>query len=878
MKPKEALLLFALLLSAVAFGQNKVIPQPANRVLNIDGQWRDKDSRTSNKWDVASDRDDNQVYSDKSFSNEIPGFKLGFSETVYVLDYVPGVGLLIARPNKVAPTGAFTGNVTTEMGWVKEETMVLSRYSIRTKNNPLLPVGTDGLYTKKAFIFNRPGTFQLPSFYSKPTMSAGDVIGNFNIYTIFYIYKEVGDKLLLGQKPEKNSVADRNLIGWVSRNVISSWNHNMCFEKNWDRNAVEERGQLLNPKLPACIFGSRQDAESYKRGQQLFNDPLLYNEETDLQFRYTPNRMDGNIFRSPIIKTLEPDKLFEVGYLSRGAEEINESDRTQFISCFKDLLEQLNTINLVFMIDGTHSILPYKSTIVDNLTSAFSSLTHIVKGGDIKVKYNAIIYRDDPYTKKFSFMPAGMTTDYSQLISFVNTELVNPGNVRDDQPEAMYWGFNIIDQKLSTIRPFEKTFVIVVGDAGDHQRSNSPTFLAERAVLDLLKRKNYSVSAIQINHRTTDPTYNQFQSQFKNILTKYYREKYNIVIPENSIECIDTENNITRFPDKSLKIPSMVIYPPNGQSLSNEALGQQLTNLILAAPFADFKIDLPCRIPQSILTYLDISPNDPEFQRKALYGMFNSYYIQGFLPQFSINQNGQSNSNRLFNDVQFFKNDELKNIDDQLKILIPDNNSVSTRPPRERIFNAWQNILVNKLKVVDALSFSNTTLREASLFLTQNKGRAEWANIRMMDINNLSVFPDSLLAEYYYDWFTTKIMVQSILGNSSKFVPATLNQHSDVFKYCYDLFHPGEIRVSTGAQIQTLLRNLVNRSIAQHYSSLQYTDDAYIRSMSRCKGEIVTMTIDEHGNISQGGFLEVFWISGEYFPHENNYARLIFQN
>jgi hypothetical protein len=45
----------------------------------------------------------------------------------------------------------------------------------------------------------------MPSIYSNPSMRVIDVISSLNIYQLFYIYKEDGEKLLLGKKPEKNS-------------------------------------------------------------------------------------------------------------------------------------------------------------------------------------------------------------------------------------------------------------------------------------------------------------------------------------------------------------------------------------------------------------------------------------------------------------------------------------------------------------------------------------------------------------------------------------------------------------------------------------------------------------------------------------------------
>ncbi|MBV5314340.1 MAG: hypothetical protein JZU47_13645 [Prolixibacteraceae bacterium] len=870
MKPIFSILFFVLFIISSVSGQIRVIPQPTNRVIYIDGHWRRTDSRTTRKWYVVSDRKDNQVFSDRTLNSVIPNFKLKFDETVYVFDYDSlHNSLRVARGLFVNAGGQFIGTAN-EIGWVKEESMVLSRYCIRTKNNPLLDESIDGLYTRKVFIFNTPGNYQNPTFYSDPNMNVGDNTGTYDVYTIFYVYKEFDNKLLLGRYPEKESFVGNNLIGWIPKNRTSSWNHNMCFEKNWNIEAVKERGMLFDSKLPARIFGIREDAEAYLNGRQQFQIPALYDEDIDSISRYQPQRIKGTIFRSPIISTVN-ESIYKVGYLSRGGDFRTDSARNVFLTCFRDLLDQLNTINLVFLIDGTHSIIPYKNTIIDNLRDAFNSLTQNIEGSRIRLRYHAIIYRDDPYPLPFERSGPTMTTNSTEIVSFINNRLVPQIRLADDQPEALFMGFKYINERLNDIREFEKTFVIVIGDASSHQRRTSPSFVSEQEVLDILLRKNYSISAIQVKDRTVEPAYDQFRSQFKNLLIRYYRERSNIVIPPNSIQNMGRNK---RFPNEDLRIPSMLIFPSPNDSLTGEALGAQLRKLIIEAPMADFKVDMPCRIPRSALSYLRIDPQDPDFDKKAIYGINNWYYIDGFLSQYTVNRNNQRNKFKLFNDVQYFKENELNTIKEQLERLIPDNsvkvnNSLSAR---ERLYNIWYNILVKRLQVVDALDFGKITLREASLFLTQNKGRKEWADIKMENLTTRSIFTDEMLGVYYFDWFTTKLMIQSILADESKFTQSYLKDHSDVFKYCYDLLTGNDLKKLSPPEQQAELNRLISRALT-HYSSLKYDQRSYIHDIARCKGQISNISKD----YSQSNLFEAWWISGEYFPYDNEFCKNIFQ-
>ncbi|MFW5804162.1 MAG: hypothetical protein ACOCWG_02905, partial [bacterium] len=300
-------------------------------------------------------------------------------------------------------------------------------------------------------------------------------------------------------------------------------------------------------------------------------------------------------------------------------------------------------------------------------------------------------------------------------------------------------------------------------------------------------------------------------------------------------------------------------------------------NLIISAPLADFRIQPPC-VPPRVLEYCQISPNDPNFRRKALYCMLNFYYVEGYIPQYVENSDGQKNSQRLFNDVQYFKTDELNTVDEQLKILIPNNNGGGGgRSPRERLYNAWYNILVERMKMIDEMEFPNITLQEAALFLTQNEGRVEWANIHMKDLNNEAVFSNEMLGNYYFDWFTTKIMVQSILNDESWFNNQNMSLHTDVFTYCYELLTGTEWSSYAGPRREAMRNNIIE-SVMQHYEQINYTDTEYIRNIARCSGEIQTYELNNEGNLISGNSFEVLWVSGEYFPHDNDYAREIFSD
>jgi hypothetical protein len=872
------------------FAQLKVKSQPESKVLYIDGSWRQKDNRNLRYWYVVSDRRDNQAYRDQNCVIPVPKFTLNFGETVYVLDYEDNK-LLITRPVHVNAAKVFIGNED-EKGWIHEDNLVLTNFCYRTKRNPLLPNVDNGLYTRKVFIFNQPGTYTKPEYYSHPN-DTGNEIDKFDIYTIFYVFKEDGDRLLLGRKPEKNMLVDDNLVGWIDKINTASWNHNMCMEKNWYEEAVSER---INMNIPVRIANNNIDARRILHGGKLYNQPLLYQENEDNRFGFQPIRLNGDMFRSPIINTITKDTLFEVGYLTRGIEndQLNSDERDRYLACLSDVLTQLNTINIVFLIDGTHSILPYKQTIINNLRDAMNHLSSMVTGatGDsqIRLRYNAFIYRDDPYTPRFSIRSnyKKMTTNTSEILNFIDKELVEPSPVKDDLPESMFWGFKIISDGLEEeIKPFEKTFVIVIGDAGDHQRDGSQTYLGPNEVINLLLPKTYSVSAIQVRHKSpenissSDPrdkeTYNQFQRQFRDLLINYYRQKYNVGIPESSVENIGKDKPISRFPHSDLNIPSMLIYPADNDTLSHEALGEQLRNLIINAPMADFRVEMPCNIPPSVLTILDFPPTDPDFGSKALYALMNFYYVKGFIPQYSKDSITRSNNHRLFNDVQYFKTDELNAIDEQLRILIPDNNTPSSEPPKERLRNAWKEILVNRMKMVDEAEFPNITLQEAALFLTQNKGREEWAKIRMRDLTIESVFSNEMLGKYIFDWFTAKIMVQSILGNQSWFNHRNLDLHSDALQFCHEQLTGESWSKLMGKEKEVKKEELIER-IMHHYDSLNYTLDSYIQNIARCEGSIFTSEVGNDGTLVKGDSFNVFWVSGEYFPYDNNYASEIFSN
>jgi hypothetical protein len=319
-------------------------------------------------------------------------------------------------------------------------------------------------------------------------------------------------------------------------------------------------------------------------------------------------------------------------------------------------------------------------------------------------------------------------------------------------------------------------------------------------------------------------------------------------------------------------VPSVLIYPPNGQSLSNDILGKQIRDLITNAPYLDLGAKMPFEIPSGFLPILNIPNDDPQREDKIMFALLNYYYFPGNLTQFSKNKN----TYRLFNDVQFFVPKELIEMNSLLDILIPANGATSNTSARQRLLDAWQEILVNRLKVVDQSRVGSVSLREASLFLTQNKGKEGWERITINDINNQRIFPDSLLGEYYYDWFATKMAVYAI-NNNTVITPNLIDQHSDLFEYCFELLHPEIFKDQADDERIRSINRFKENSFSRHFSRLSYNNINYINDILRCLCAYQTFSV-KNGQIVSGEILKAFWIGGDCFPYENNYARLVFNN
>jgi hypothetical protein len=134
------------------------------------------------------------------------------------------------------------------------------------------------------------------------------------LYFMYFIYKSEGSRFLIGRDyryDEKMNFKDQ-IFGWVEKSRVYEYNTRICFEPNYERQAIAER--RCNPALSAKVY------EYWDPDKEIFVGDVVW-EEPDHWYLFNSDGItDSSEIQNKISKLcLSPKKpdfsLFEVEYL-----------------------------------------------------------------------------------------------------------------------------------------------------------------------------------------------------------------------------------------------------------------------------------------------------------------------------------------------------------------------------------------------------------------------------------------------------------------------------------------------------------------------------------------------------------------------------------
>jgi hypothetical protein len=566
MKKNLLILLIMLLYVAALTAQSnrRVIEKPKEYVNPIDGvELPSKQYEKSHfPWFVFSDRVNNTVYSFQS-GNSTNNYKLGFGEMLGVLDISDdGKRLQVAR--EIDIEGRQLSDNASPLGWVDSDKLVLWDKSIvdnvfRIDKKAMIlftidrarqQISSDGKFTTDVPVYKSPGSLSdaLPPHQ-----------GIFQFYPIF---KKEGSYYLLGEKFNLNRSDDfSGLKGWVDSANISEWSHRIAWEKNWEPESVKERMKNLD-SVGIMVLRTRTEAESYATTyrKRPFSD-FTQHQATYLEMKFSTERRPGSTGRFPIL---------DVESMQQEQSIINQPVKVGVIGEIMDLdgkeldfgelmntgrkVRNLRKVNLLFVIDATESMDPYKVSVISGVRNALRQINKMYDEERTASEdrndflFGCVLFRDFHMNLITQTFGSGLDNDTTAFFTWLNDNLVPTGHGintrraaftgRDDPEEAKFYGINMA---LEDYWPpdYESNYMIIIGDCGDHQGSkigekkefdrkaltinNDSISFSLYVNMDSLVKKldslNMNVLAFQVHHKN-DPAYDLFQEQIRSILTK----------------------------------------------------------------------------------------------------------------------------------------------------------------------------------------------------------------------------------------------------------------------------------------------------------------------------------------------------------------------
>ena len=285
-------------------------------------------------------------------------------------------GIALGQKNRVEP------RAKKDSGWIvtMEEPTQTGGFAARQQYELVATGDTvearDG--QNMAWVYNQPGddrAFRRKSFY---------------LANVFFIFREYKGYTLIGSLP---TVSDGNyadaIHGWVDSNRLSLWNTAEALE--WDRPSTEKAAQPVRRPPNGMVFtnedaatrwmeahakaeqfadeGARTKAQKIVESSRMASEGLMVVDPKAEQKEYVSASLTGMDMRYPMLRVLKKDaetdaNVYGVGwfgpFITAGkgaiAPEVIAARRKDILSIINDL----QTIELLFVIDGTGSTYNYR--------------------------------------------------------------------------------------------------------------------------------------------------------------------------------------------------------------------------------------------------------------------------------------------------------------------------------------------------------------------------------------------------------------------------------------------------------------------------------------------------------------------------------------
>ncbi len=447
--------------------------------------------RTKNRWNVLTTKGKTPIY-DKADGTVVK--TTGFSNLFYV-NGESGDFLEVIENINDPP-----------LGWIHKDDLILW-------DTPLVDPSTR--IELKAFTVNdltRVENVELirkdKEFYQVYDGPGNDA-KNLNsrlIYDVFFVYKYVNEsrnengnpipgkgRYLVSEHSELGSAS--KLLGWIEEGRTKLWKTALCLEPNFDSAALKERaGKHIISTVFTSDFGGEDQLQNYRKtgmkGEALVGGPLRDPSLGDYSLH---PRMDGEIFRYPIFKGYpEPGNLklstAVTGKSNLGntgvVEGFDDAVYTQINKKRKEMAENMQFKNIVFLIDGTEGMQKYIALVKSYLNDAFND--NVAQSVNT-ISYGAVLYKNERNDEGINTNPESefvklypKRANAKQLAADIDSYTIGEAGTKTDG-EAVYYAMK---KAMDMLVPNQSNVIIHIGNAPDNSVIN-PFFQTKKSETNL---------------------------------------------------------------------------------------------------------------------------------------------------------------------------------------------------------------------------------------------------------------------------------------------------------------------------------------------------------------------------------------------------------
>jgi hypothetical protein len=493
------------------------------------------DVEKGTEWRVFSLNSSNILYRSYDCTDE-NGSKLDFMQPLLVLDVI-GNSLKVCDPATRHP-----------LGWLSASQLVLSDHSLLNPNG--LP--------RKAILLTslndinrdfKPSDIKNISVYKDSKCTDLDKYASTDLWSIYYVIAETNEAFLLS----KNDILIGNseqikgsIFGWVKKFSVTNWDYRVCFEENYsDTKAVEDYDKKFLP-----IFRKQNALEDYLESPNAGKPSPEDSSGIIYEVQLTESMPSARDPRFPILKNVNDEKFITetivVGNVG-GQQSSGEPSSGESRKIVDEIIARLRNINVVFVIDATHSMTKFYKPVVNALNSFFDFWK--ASKSYNKLQVGCILYRDYLDNPSFEVLP--LTGDEAKVINYLNN--IQTISLNKLLPEAQFNGIVNGVEKMR-LDPRASNIFVIIGDAGNKENDKYNV----DDVVRTLKKYNGNVVSFQVNDGN-HPTFRDFRSDMNAIVRGVCDNVKNMYTYEASptikntfvLKTLDTETdyfyNIGRF-------------------------------------------------------------------------------------------------------------------------------------------------------------------------------------------------------------------------------------------------------------------------------------------------------------------------------------------